>query len=103
MSGWEGSDRRERLPANWAKLRAKRLEIDGGQCTWRLPSKKRCPRPATEVDHKVAMSDDHRITALQSLCADHHTAKTVLDARKGKAAKKALRRRPPEEHPGRLR
>lgn len=103
MSGWEGSDRRERLPANWPRLRAKRLEIDGHRCTWRLKSGARCPRKATEVDHKVAMSDDHRIQALQSLCADHHQRKTVSDARKGKDAKKALKRRAPEEHPGRLR
>jgi 5-methylcytosine-specific restriction protein A len=103
VTGWEGSDRRARLPANWPRLRAKRLEIDGHRCTWRLPSGKRCPRAATEVDHKVAMSDDHRIQALQSLCSDHHAKKTVQDARKGKAAKKASRRRPPEDPPGRLR
>lgn len=103
MSGWEGSDRRARLPDNWDQLRIQRLDIDGWRCTWRLPSGKRCPRRATDVDHRVAMSDDHRIEALQSLCAHHHGKKSAREGNQARRALKQSRYREPEEHPGRLR
>lgn len=103
MSGWNGSDRRERLPANWPALRMQRLELDGFQCTWTLSiSKERCPRRATDVDHKVEGSDDHRIGALQSLCREHHEKKTSIAARRIKYAKAQKRVRPAEGHPGQL-
>lgn len=99
---WDGSDRRSRLPDDWEELRAERLRIDGYRCTWRLPSGKRCPRRATDVDHKIAMSDDHRVSALQSLCAHHHARKSSAEGHAAKAAKKASRLREPEQHPGRV-
>lgn len=102
MSGWEGSDRRERLPANWEALRAERLRLDGHRCTWRLPSGARCPRRATDVDHKIAMADDDRIEALQSLCAHHHGRKTAVEALRAKRSQARKRYRPAEGHPGRL-
>lgn len=102
MTGWQDSDRRERLPDNWPALRAERLKLDGYRCTWRLPSGARCPREATDVDHKRAKEDDHRIESLQSLCAHHHGKKTAAEARAFKAAKRASRYRPAEEHPGRV-
>lgn len=102
MSGWEGSDRRERLPANWEALRAERLRLDGYRCTWRLGSGARCPRPATDVDHKQAMTDDHRVEALQSLCAHHHGKKTAIEAYRAKRSRAQKRFRPAEPHPGRL-
>lgn len=98
--GWGGSNRRERLPANWPALRAKQLKADGYRCTWRLPSGKRCPRPATEVDHKYEKVDDD--SNLQSLCADHHARKTSIAAHRFKAAQKRKRYREPEAHPGTL-
>lgn len=100
---WEGSDRKERLPENWQALRAARLKKDGYRCTWIMPSGSRCPRRATDVDHKREKEDDHRIEALQSLCAHHHGKKTAKAAAAFKRAKRASRRRPPEEHPGRVR
>lgn len=103
MSGWADSDRRSRLPDNWPKLRAERLKLDGHRCTWILPSKKRCPRPATDVDHRRAMEDDHRIQALQSLCAHHHAKKSAMEGFQARRKKAASRFNPPEEHPGRLR
>lgn len=99
MSGWEGSDRRDRLPSDWPKLRATRLKIDGHRCCWRLPSGKRCPRPATDVDHRVA-GDDHSMSNLQSLCGAHHLKKTAVDARKAKTARRNKGKRAPEKHPG---
>lgn len=99
---WEGSDRRDRLPADWPKLRSKALERDGKRCRWILPSRKRCPRPATDVDH-VRPGDDHSLSNLMSLCHDHHERKTSFDNRRAKGKIKASKRRPPEDHPGRVR
>lgn len=100
MSGWNDSDRRDRLPDDWEARRRKRLEIDGHRCTWRLPSGKRCPRKATDVDHRVEGSDDHRISELQSLCAHHHGKKTARAAGRIKREKRQRRWRPQENHPG---
>lgn len=100
---WEGSDRRDRLPADWPVIRSKVLKRDGNRCTWRLPkSGTRCPRPANQVDHKQP-GDDHSLRNLQSLCEDHHTLKTSLDNRRAKGKIKASRYRPSEDHPGRVR
>jgi len=98
---WEGSDRRFRLPADWPKRRAQQLKLDGNRCTWRLGSGARCPRPATDVDHKYEMTDRHEPGRdLQSLCAAHHSRKTALAAQSFKRAQKQKRYRPTEEHPG---
>ena len=99
---WEGSDRKQRLPANWAALVAEVKRRDGGQCTWRLPSKKRCPRAGTDVDHRVA-GDDHSLANLQLLCEHHHGKKSSLEGRQAKAKIRRSRYRPAEEHPGRVR
>jgi hypothetical protein len=98
MAGWNDSDRRERLPDNWNELRRAQLERDGHRCTWRLPSGKRCPRRATDVDHKEERADDH--TRLQSLCSTHHAKKTALAAVRFKREKRQRRWRPQENHPG---
>lgn len=103
MSGWEGSDRRERLPENWPALRAERLKKDDYRCTWRLKSGARCPRAATDVDHRKAMEDDHRVAALQSLCAAHHGKKSALEGNQARRARQASRFRPQEDHPGAVR
>lgn len=98
MSGWEGSDRHDRLPSDWPVRRARQLKKDDHRCTWRLPSGARCPRPATDVDHIDEKADDH--DRLQSLCAPHHAKKTALAAAKFKRARRASRFRPSEDHPG---
>jgi 5-methylcytosine-specific restriction protein A len=100
MSGWNGSDRRIRLPENWPQM-VKAVKIrDKGRCRWILPkSKKRCPRPGTDVDH-VVPGDDHSLKNLQLLCAHHHQVKTTLDNRRAGKARKALKHRPSEKHPG---
>lgn len=101
---WDNdSARRARLPANWSELRAERLKRDKGRCTFWLPkSKRQCGERATDVDHRVAMSDDDRIEALQSLCAFHHGKKTAREGAAAKAARKSSRYRPSEGHPGGL-
>lgn len=97
--GWEGSDRRERLPDNWAELRIKRLIWDQYRCTWRLPSGRRCPRRATEVDHRVN-NDDDSITNLRSLCPHHHAQKSSREGAQAKQQARDKGKRPPERHPG---
>lgn len=100
MSGWEGSDRKSRLPANWASEIVPRIKKrDGGRCTWWLPSKKRCPRKGTDVDHRRP-GDDHSDFNLQLLCNHHHLMKTANDNRRATAARKASKYRPAEKHPG---
>jgi 5-methylcytosine-specific restriction protein A len=99
-----GSDRRARLPADWASLRAKVLQRDGYRCTWILPGGVRCPVAATDVDHAVEKSDDHRLEAMRSLCGEHHRLKTSIVAGRinGTIRKRmaAARWRSPEPHPG---
>lgn len=97
--GWKGSDRRERLPADWEARRRFVFERDGGQCTEQT-RRGRCKAPATDCDH-VVPGDDHSYANLTSLCGPHHAEKS---AREGAAAREALStatRRPPEFHPGR--
>ncbi len=100
---WETSDRRSELPPDWPKLRAQVLKRDGHRCTWNLPkSGARCPRPATDVDHKVP-GNWHGLENLRALCGTHHDQKS---AKEGVAAKKKIKasgRRRTEESPGRIR
>lgn len=100
---WEGSDRRDRLPADWPARRAAQLELDGHRCRWRLRSGVRCPRRATEVDHIEEKADRHEVGKdLQSLCAHHHGLKTTAAAARFRRQKAQKRYRKPEEHPGAL-
>lgn len=98
---WESSDRRSRLPANWADLVRQVKLRDKGRCTWKLPSGARCPRPGTDVDHRKN-NDDHSLSNLQLLCRAHHDKKTQREAWVGKQRKKPKKRRE-EESPGKLR
>lgn len=100
MSGWEGSDRRSRLPADWDQRVKAVKERDGGRCRWKLPSGARCPRRGTDVDHK-RNDDDHDLSNLQLLCRDHHNKKTAIESWRAKKSKrKPGRERPTEQHPG---
>lgn len=98
--GWETSDRKDRLPDGWETvIRPAVLRRCGGRCEARLPSGARCPRPATDVDHKIA-GDDHRLENLQGLCGHHHARKS---SREGLAARRAVagkKKRRQEGHPG---
>ena len=96
---WEGSNRRAELPENWDALRAATIRRAGGRCEWRLPSRRRCPRPGTDVDH---FGDKHDHGRLRLLCAKHHDDHTAFQARQAKAAVKQSRYRRGEEHPGTL-
>ncbi len=104
MPRWEGSDRRQRLPADWDKIRRRILRRDGHRCTHRDEYGKRCEEPATDVDHIVA-GDDHREANLTSLCGWHHQRKSSREGAlaKAKARRRADRKfRRTEDHPGLL-
>jgi 5-methylcytosine-specific restriction endonuclease McrA len=92
--GWRGSDRRSRLPSNWAKIRAAVLARDSTCVLCRV-------RPSKFCDHIQAKTDDHSETALQGVCGPCHDQKSSAE---GNAAQKANpkpgRTRPPEQHPG---
>lgn len=97
MSGkWQGSDRRQRLPSGWAKIRAEILARDVTCVLCGV-------RPSAFCDHIVAKADDHRPEGLQGLCGPCHDQKS---SREGNDAQRANprpgRRRPPEKHPGLL-
>ena len=104
MPGWNGSNRRERLPSDWEKRRQRRLEADGFQCRHVDDYGDRCLEPADDVDH-IVPSDDHSHENLQSLCGWHHDKKSGAE---GARARAAVRRRHDkkfrrtEGHPGLL-
>lgn len=99
---WETSDRRERLPADWADRVKQVWKRDKGQCTWKLPSGARCPRRGSDVDHRKN-DDNHDLRNLQLLCRHHHDKKTQSEAWFGRAKRKKATTRPPEAHPGIIR
>ena len=93
---WNTSKRASRLPANWRALRKQVLERDVVCQICRV-------RTATVADHIQAMTDDHRLEALQGVCEPCHRQKTAREAAAARAAAaRPGRRRPGEEHPGLL-
>lgn len=91
---WGTSTRKSRLPANWRRLRRLVLERDVTCVICRV-------RRSTVADHIHAMTDDHRLEALQGVCEPCHRQKTAREAAAARAAsQKPGRRRPPEAHPG---
>ena len=80
MSGWAGSTRRRRLPANWRRLREVVIERAGGICEHRDHYGNRCWQSGTDVDH-IEPNDDHSLENLQLLCRRHHAAKSGREGR----------------------
>jgi 5-methylcytosine-specific restriction protein A len=100
VSGWNGSNRRSRLPKNWPELVANTKRLAGGRCQAELPSGARCPRAGAECDH-VEPGDDHSQANLQWLCKRHHQIKTIAEARTGyRKPRPPARKHPDERHPG---
>lgn len=95
---WEGSTRKESLPVDWERQRRACLNRDGHRCTW-MENGRRCPEPATDVDH-IHDRDDHRLQNLRSLCSPHHLKRTSQQAYEAKLAIKAKGRLPEEPQPG---
>lgn len=94
---WDSSSRRSDLPANWPALRRQALERDGYRCR-----RVGCHEDATDVDHARAR-DDHRLESLESLCGEHHRAKTLAEAQAAARELRAKAHHPREQHPARRR
>lgn len=93
---WGTSTRKSRLPANWRRIRRLVLERDRTCVLCRV-------RPSSVADHKQAMTDDHRLEALQGMCEPCHRQKTAKEAAAARAAStRPGRKRPAEGHPGLL-
>lgn len=92
--GWQGSNRKARLPSGWSKIRAQILARD--------PVCKICDvRPSRFCDHIQAKADDHSEAGLQGVCGPCHDQKSSAE---GNAAQRENPRpgktRPAEQHPG---
>ncbi len=92
--GWKNSDRKSRLPSNWARLRAETLARDPICVLCRV-------RPSTHCDHIKAKTDDHK--QLQGVCEPCHLRKSSAEGNEAQRNNpRPGRKRPPESHPGLL-
>lgn len=98
MPQWKGSNRKSRLPVDWARLRKVVLERSDYHCEW-IEDGQPCYSRATDVDHIVS-GDLHTLDNLQSLCGPHHRRKSSQEGRAAQEKLKALRTRPAEPQPG---
>lgn len=98
---WDSSDRRSRLPDDWAIRRVRVLRRDAYKCQAQDSRGRRCGRPANQVDH-IVHGDNHDLSNLQALCYDHHKVKSSSEGAEARKAKGGYRRqaREPEPHPG---
>lgn len=104
---WDGSTRRETLPPDWDQRVAAVHQRSGGRCEWkRNPAKgdhRRCPNKADGgVDHYKGRHY-HELDGLRDSCHQHHSKKSSQEGNDAQAARKALRLRPKEQHPGMIR
>ena len=97
---WAGSDRRDRLPHNWAELRAAVKARAGGQCEHiKASTGRRCPNPGTDCDH-IQRGDDHTVSNLRWLCRWHHSRKSSAEGAEAMRTQRAKLTRPQPKHPG---
>lgn len=100
MSGWKNSNRRQELPHNWHKLRARAKLLAGDRCEHRSEDGVRCSRKGTDADHAGDRMDHW---TLQWLCPVHHNRKTGEESREGKRAKRRKgERKRRDDRPGAL-
>lgn len=112
MPRWAGSDRRSRLPPDWASRRLATFRRDGWRCRFEFRPGQRCPvRDLTETgtglecDH-IRPGDDHSPGNLRTLCKRHHLMKSGSEGAAGRRAahdRAASLFRRDEAHPGLLR
>lgn len=95
---WQGSTRRQRLPATWGREIVPRiLARDGGVCYL-------CGQPGADaVDHKNR-GDDHRDENLAAVHDNNfphcHRRKSSREGNAARAARQGAARHPGERHPG---
>lgn len=97
---WSTSDRRARLPADWAAIRRAVKRRANGRCEAEQHHPD-CDGIGTDADHKTA-GDNHSLENLQWLSKPCHWAKTKRENAARNKQQAALKRRPAEQHPGRI-
>ncbi|MFD8315878.1 HNH endonuclease [Kitasatospora purpeofusca] len=95
---WTTSNRRDRLPADWPRIRKRILRRDGGRCTTVFSTGRRCLARATDVDH-IVPGDDHTDDNLRSLCGWCHTTKSSSEGGTAAGLRAARQTRPKAPHP----
>lgn len=95
---WDTSTRRQRLPRNWAQLRAQTKRRAGGRCQ-AIDHAPGCDGWGVDADH-ITPGDDHTLANLQWLSRECHDAKTRHENAEANRARAKLRRHPQEQHPG---
>jgi 5-methylcytosine-specific restriction enzyme A len=106
MPGWNDSNRRSRLPANWNAIRRSILRAANNRCE-ASENGIRCNATANQVDHIVA-GDNHSAGNLQALCEEHHAVKSSSEGGFARAearrevARRLIRPSRNEKHPGAL-
>jgi len=107
--GWEGSDRRDRLP-RWWPVTVRRIIARDPFCQCAGCARcnnlagdgpNRCTRPSQEADH-ITPGDDHRDLNLAGKCRPCHAKKSSQEGAEAKAAKKKPTGIFQEKHPGDL-
>lgn len=95
-----GSRRTVPLPPGWHAVATAILARDP-VCRWGILAGEDgyCHSDSTEVDH-TGTAWDHRPEVLRGICHIHHVARTSRQANAAKAARRALRYRPADNHPG---
>lgn len=100
IMAWSTSDRRHRLPKDWPTIVSRIKTRDQHRCQASRHDP-RCDGRGTDVDH-IIQGDDHSDDNLQLLNEHCHRAKTAAETAARNKLNAKLRRRPEEEHPGRL-
>jgi len=97
---WSTSDRRHRLPKDWPTVKTQVKARAHGRCeaTHHHPH---CDGHGTEVDH-INPGDNHDLANLQLLSQLCHQVKTDSETAARNKLNAKLRRKPTEEHPGRI-
>lgn len=98
---WSSSNRREQLPPDWHKIRARILKRDTHTCKWPLSFGALCGNPAHEVDHRHTPTN-HSDNNLWALCPTHHTIKTTQESLAARP-RLAPKQRSIEKHPNKIR
>jgi 5-methylcytosine-specific restriction endonuclease McrA len=93
---WKTSHRGDGLPKDWNRRRSFVLRRDGFSCQIRLEG---CLGAANEVDH-IVRGDNHSPENLRAACKSCHGKKSSAEGHAVQARRRALRKRPPDRHPG---
>ena len=101
VGGWYGSDRRDRLPRDWAAIRAMVRERAHNHCQARVHSAL-CNGMGDDCDH-IVPGDDHSLANLQWLNHNCHKLKTARESAERNARRARQRRHPVEKNPGSFR